>query len=76
MPLMWETSHGASNVVINAVPCQLCGKRHTVPVKWSYGPYHAINHYEILTLKITQKIFVTLKEYGNHTEKYLQRKSQ
>ena len=25
-------------------------------------------HYEIMTLKITLKIFVTLKRYGNHTE--------
>ena len=31
---------------------------------------------DIFTLKITLKIFVTLKEYWNHTEKYLQRKSQ
>ena len=26
------------------------------------------NHYEIMTPKITLKIFVTLKRYGNHTE--------
>ena len=28
-------------------------------------------HYEIITLKITLKFFVTLKRHGNHTEKYL-----
>ena len=30
------------------------------------------SHYEIMTLKITLIIFVTLKRHGNHTEKYLQ----
>ena len=42
-----------------------------------FGPLlNAITHYEIMTLKITLKIFLTLKRYGNHTEKHLQRKSQ
>ena len=35
-----------------------------------------IFHYEIITLKITLKNFVTLKRHGIHTENYLQRKSQ
>ena len=34
------------------------------------------NHYEIIKLKITLKIFVTLKRHGDHTEKYLQKKPQ
>ena len=32
--------------------------------------------YEIITLKITLKILVTLKRHGYHTDKYLQRKPQ
>ena len=39
-------------------------------------PRQGSNNHEIITLKITLKIFVTLKRHGNHTEKYLQRKSQ
>ena len=35
-----------------------------------------IIHYEIIALKITLKVFVTLKTHINHTEKYLQRKPQ
>ena len=34
MPLMWEWSHGATNVVILAASCHFCGKWHTVPVIW------------------------------------------
>ena len=40
---MREMLHGASNVVILAVSCHLCGKGLTVPVMWSYWPYHATN---------------------------------
>ena len=38
--------------------------------------YKSSYHYEIMTLKIALKIFVTLKRHGNHIEKYLQRKLQ
>ena len=35
-----------------------------------------IIYYEIITLKITLKLYVVLESHGNHTEKYLQRKPQ
>ena len=40
-----------------------------------FGCYTAGSHLnEIMTLKITLKICLTLKKYRNHTDKYLQRK--
>ena len=40
------------------------------PIIQNLYKHYKCNHYEIMTLKITLKIFVILKRHGNHTEKY------